>query len=172
LAPFSVELHTWGDEFGDLALKSVGTDLLVSARFKALWEREGLVGLSGFEPVEVVKVKRRRKLPGKPPRYFKAAVVRSQAVVDEVASDVELEEPATCPVCQLGSGIKRWKAIIIKAGTWSGEDIFLPRWVGDLVVTNRFKDFCEANAVKNAVFIPAEEYGHDFYPWEKESSPR
>jgi hypothetical protein len=168
LPPYRVELETWGSEFGDLAFPTAD-DILVSLRFKQLWEREGLVGLSGFEPVEVVKVRRHRKFRGDPPPYFKAAVVLSRAVVDNVASAVELEEQPMCPVCQLGSGIKRWKAIIIKPETWNGEDIFQLRWVGGFYVTNRFKEFCEANDIKNAVLIPAEEYGHDFYPWEKKS---
>ena len=140
---------------------------MVSLRFKQFWERQGLIGLSGFEPVEVVMVKRHRKLSGDPPPYFKAAVSLSRAVVDNVLSGVELEQPPTCSVCQLGSGIKRWKAIIIKPETWSGEDIFRPRWAGGLFVTSR-KRFCESNDVKNPVFIPAEEYGHHFYRGRKD----
>ena len=144
------------------------SDILVSLRFKELWENQGLAGLSDFEPVEVVKVTRHRKLVGEPPLYFKAAVVLSQAVVDDVASGVEQEEPPTCPACRLGGGIKCWRAIIIEPGTWDGIDIFRPRWAGAFLATSRFKDFCEVNEIRNAVFIPAEEYGHDFYPWEKE----
>ena len=169
LPPYRVEFDTRGREYGDLAFPTA-SDILVPLRFKQFWERQGLIGLSGFEPVEVVMVKRHRKLSGDPPPYFKAAVSLSRAVVDNVLSGVELEQPPTCSVCQLGSGIKRWKAIIIKPETWSGEDIFRPRWAGGLFVTSRFKRFCESNDVKNAVFIPAEEYGHDFYPWEKGSS--
>ena len=54
-----------------------------------------------------------------------------------------------------------------------GEDIFIARGLpGTIVVSERFKEWCEANEVRNAVFVPAEEYAHDFYPWEKESSAR
>jgi hypothetical protein len=158
-----VELETWGREYGDLAFPTA-TDLLVSSRFKQLWDRHGLVGLSEFEPVEVVRIRHHQILRGDPPPYLKAAVALSRAVVDNVASGMELDEPPTCRVCQLGSGIKRWKAIIIKAETWGGEDIFRPRWAGGFYVTNRFKQFCEANDIKNAVFIAAEEYAHDYYP--------
>jgi hypothetical protein len=161
LPPYRVELHSWGREFGDLTFPTA-SDLLVSLRFKELWERQGLIGLSDFEPVDVVKVTRHRKLVGEPPTYFKAAVVLGQAVVDSVASGVELEEPPTCPICRLGNGIKSWKALVIEPETWSGEDIFRPRWAADFLATSRFKNFCEANEMKNAVFIPAEEYGHNF----------
>ncbi len=169
LPPYRVELDCCGRQYGDLAFLNVGPDILVSQRFMELWDREGLVGLSGFDAVEIVKSRRHRKLRGGPPPYFKAAVALSQAVVDNIASGVQLDGAPTCPVCQLGSGIKRWKAIIIKPGTWSGEDIFRPRWAAGFFVTDRFKQFCEANDIRNAVFIPAEEYGHDFYPWEKEA---
>jgi len=169
LPPYRVELDTWGREYGDLAFLNVGSDILVSQRFIDFWEREGLVGLGSFEPVEVVKVRRHRALRGNPPRFFKSCVALSRAVVDNVASGVELDEPPTCPVCQLGNGIKRWKAIIIKTETWSGEDIFRPRWAGGFFVSSRFKALSELNKIKNAVFVPAEEYAHDYYPWEKQA---
>jgi hypothetical protein len=168
LPPYRVELDVWGSEFGDLAFPTAD-DLLVSLRFKELWEQHGFIGLSGFEPVEVVKVRRHRKFQGAPPPYFKAAVVLSKAVVDDVASGVEETKPPTCPVCRLGSGIKRWKAIIIKPETWSGEDVFQPRWSSGFFTTERFKEWCEINNMKNATFIPAEEYGYDYYPWEKQA---
>jgi hypothetical protein len=167
LPPYKVELETWGYQFGDIAFPSGGEELLVSLRFKKLWECQGLVGLNNFAPVETVEVRRHRKLIGEPPPYFKATVILSQAIVDYVASGVDMEESPTCPVCRLGSGVKRWKAVIIEPSTWSGEDIFRPRWAGAFLVTKRFKSFCEANEIKNTVFIPAEEYSHDFYPWEK-----
>ena len=160
------ELSTWGREFGDVAFPTA-SDILVSVRFKQLWERQGLVGLSNFKPVEVVKVTWHRKLVAEPPPYFKATVVLSQAVVDDVASGVEQEEPPTCPVCRKGGLVKCWRAIIIKPETWAGEDIFRPRWCGAFLATTKFKEFCEGNEIRNAVFIPADEYSHDFYPWEK-----
>jgi hypothetical protein len=166
LPPHRVEIETWGRVFGDLAFPTAST-ILVSLRFKELWASQELSGLGNFEPVEVVKVVRRRKLLEEPPEYFTADVILSRAVVDNAASGIEMERAPTCSVCRLGDGIKRWKAIIIEPGTWGGEDIFLPRWAGNLLVTSKFKDFCDANKITNAIFIPAEEYGHDFCPWEK-----
>ena len=171
LPPYRVELETWGREFGDLAFDG-GDDILVSERFKMLWDQEDLVGLSGFEPVEVVKIRRYRKVLGDPPRYFKATLARSRAAIDNEASGVECEVPATCPECRLGHIVKRWKAVILEPGTWSGEDIFLARGAGDFLVTPRFKSFCEAKAIKNAFFVPAEQSGHDFNPWEKSPDNR
>jgi len=165
LPPYRVELETWGSEFGDLAFLGGGDDILVSLRFKQLWNKHRLVGLSGFEPVKVLNVTRNRKIQGDPPAYFKAAVVASQAIVDFEASGYEwLKGPPTCSVCRIGDGVKRWKGTVVDPATWRGEDIFVPRATADFVTSERFKDFCEANAIKNAVLVPAETHGHDFYP--------
>ena len=59
--------------------------------------------------------------------------------------------------------IRSWKGTIVDESTWTGEDIFIARGSADFIVTQRFKDVCEANHVTNAVFVPAEESGHDFY---------
>lgn len=169
LPPFRVELDTWGNEFGDLAFLSVGTDVLISLRFKQLWERQLLVGLSGFEPVEIVKVRRHGKAAGDPPPYFRAVIPRSQTTVDFVASEFEWNDVPSCPVCYLGD-IKRWKRVVIDRSTWAQEDIFVARGLpGEFITSERFQEFCKANDLRNATLVPAEAYGHDFYPWERES---
>ncbi len=165
LPPFQVELVAWG-HYGDVLL-SPGCQLLVSHRFRDSYEKSGLNGIAGFEPVDIVKVKRRRKLQGAPP-YFKVELARSQAAIDDKASESEwLGDPDLCPICRLAKNdvtFLRNRRTIIEAGTWSGEDIFIPRGSGDFLVTLHFKEFCENNDIKNAVFVPAESFGHDYYP--------
>ncbi len=86
--------------------------------------------------------------------------------LDLAASGFEWLEPPTCPVCHKAT-IVRWKRLIVKDGTWTGEDIFRPRGMsGTSMVSQRFKDACELHGIKNAVFEPAETSGHDFYPWD------
>ncbi|HOA53254.1 MAG TPA: hypothetical protein PKI05_13450 [Thermogutta sp.] len=44
---------------------------------------------------------------------------------------------------------------------------FYPRGGGgEIIVSERFKQICERHAVKNACFVPAEEYSWDYYPHE------
>src|SRR4029078_8184867 len=50
LPPYQVELKLWGWHFGDIAY-GAGLNVLVSERFRALYEEHELVGLTGFEPV-------------------------------------------------------------------------------------------------------------------------
>lgn len=172
LPPYRVEIDTWGDHFGDCAFGGGCEWFLVSDRFRTLCAQSGITGLSGFYPVEAAKITRHnKKLRGTPPQYFKVDVVRSQTAVDPAASGFEWSEGTTlCPVCLFPKEgvIKRWRGIVVRSETWQGEDIFVPRGGGELVTTSRFKELCELNEVKNAVFVPAESYSHDYYPWEQQ----
>ncbi len=159
--PFRVVLEARGTEFGDFATTG-GEDILVSERFRDIYFRNQLKGLSGFEPVEIVRVKRKKKTLGDPPQYLRAAVPYTRTAIDLKASEFEWDEPPTCPDC-LSAIIRSWKRTIVDESTWTGEDIFIARGLFDFIVTQRFKDVCEANHVTNAVFVPAEESGHDFY---------
>lgn len=171
LPPYRIELETWGNEFGDIAILA-GTDLLVSTHFKEAWRRTDLKGLSGFEEVEIVKVIRRRTLIGNPPRYFRAVVSLSRTAIDLAASEFEWDSPPTCTKCLLANLVKRWKRIVIDRRTWTGEDIFIARGLsGTIIVSERFKEFCKVHNVKNACFLPAESFAYDFYPWERGASP-
>jgi hypothetical protein len=168
LPPFRVELELWGTEFGDFVF-GIGNDFLVSQKFKELYRREGLTGLSGLEPVEVVRIKSRRRKRPDPPPYFRAVVTRSRTAIDLKASEFEWLEPPTCLECRVAN-IVRWKRLVIEEGTWTGEDIFAARGLADTIVSERFKEVCESDAIKNAIFIPAESYAHDFYPGMKDPS--
>lgn len=168
LPPYSVDLETWGKKFGDLALSSP-PDLLVTERFRRLWLGSRMVGLSQFTPVKVAKVRRRRRMDDSLPSYLHTAAVVTRTEVDYAASGFEWEKSPDCLECRLGTLIKRWKRIVLDPTTWSGEDLFVPFQLGDFVATSRFKEFCETNGIAGAVFVPAEEYGHDFYPGENVS---
>ncbi len=166
LPPFRVEIESWGTEFGDV-VNAGASDLLVSDRFKRLYERHHLKGLIGFEAVEVVKLERHRKSRGDLPRYFKAGVVRSRTSIDQEASGFEWQEDQpVCPEClwQLASGALRgYRGIILRSGSWKGEDIFYPRGAPvNFIVSERFRDVCVENQFRNVVFLPA-----DCYAWHK-----
>jgi hypothetical protein len=166
LPPFRVEIETWGKEFGDV-VKVGAYDLLVSHRFKRLYEEHQLKGLVGFEPVEIVKVKRHRKSIAELPEYFKVSVVRSQTSIDQEASGFEWQsDEPICPEClwpQTSCTLRGYKGIVIKSGSWTGEDIFHPRGSPvNVIVSKRFRDVCVANQLRNVVFLPA-----DRYSWHK-----
>lgn len=167
LPPYRVEMETWGKNFGGLAFFGNPGWLLTSEKFRTVYEANGLSGLSGFEPTSVLKVKKHKKIAGSLPEYFKADVMRSSAEIHQDASGFDWDEEPVCPTCRLGRIIKRWKKIMIVPGTWTGEDIFIARGLpGTYITTERFKQVCEQNHIKNAILFPTESYGRDFYPWE------
>jgi len=166
LPPLRVEFRVCRRGYCDLVFPA-GGDILVSLRFRQIYESEGLTGLSGFDPVEIVKIRPKSRAQEPPPKYYRVHVASSQAVVDPEASGWDPpEDKPLCPVCRVPSKKKRWTGIIITPGTWSGEDIFCPRGTGTVIVSYRFKQVCERHAVTNATFVPAEEFAYDFYPHE------
>jgi len=170
LPPYRVTLELFGERFGDFVF-GTGNDFLVSQKFRDVYFRTRLTGLTGFDIVTVTNIKsmrvpRHKSFP-QPPAYFRVCPVRGEAAIDIVASGLEWEKPPTCPRCKTGIK-KRWKRLVLEQGTWTGEDVFAPRGLSCIMVTQRFKDACEQNGITNAVFIPAESAGHDFYPGEKD----
>ncbi|ATB42024.1 hypothetical protein CYFUS_007500 [Cystobacter fuscus] len=163
LPPYRVNLELHGDALGDF-IKNSAYDLLISERFAEAFRTEELIGLEGFHPVEVLRVRRMRKGPRKPvtvPRYFVVSTCFGPAAVDLVFSRMRISEPPSCPECRM-SGIDTIHGFTLEPGTWRGEDIFRPRGlVGDLVVSERFKDFVERHGLTNMRLTPTEQFVRD-----------
>jgi len=171
LPPYNIELELWDTGYGDIAF-GPGNHILVSERFKILWEEHVLAGLDGFAPVSIEKVIKHVRFEASPPEYYLTSVVQSEAVIDQIQSGFEWEsgEEPKCDHCRLG-GIKRWKRIVLEPDTWSGENLFRPRGLsGTIMVDQRFKEFADQFKITNCCLIPSEEYARDFYPWEKEEA--
>jgi len=164
LPPFRVILEVFGEEFGDFAFMGGSDDFLVSQRFREVYFQSGLTGLLGFDPVDVIRVESHGKGLSGPPKYFCVRPHYGETELDLAASGFEWEDQPTCSRC-FTADVVRWKRLVIKSSSWTGEDIFCPRGLSSaILVSMRFKEACERNGVKNAVFIPAEESGYDFNP--------
>jgi hypothetical protein len=163
LPPYRVKLELYGQELGDFIKRSTHA-FLISERFAEAFRAEGLTGLEGFHPVEVVRVRSRRKRVGKAstvPRYFVVSARYGRAAVDLVLNRVRTLRTPTCSECRSG-GISAINGFVVESGTWSGEDIFRPRGMpGELVVSERFKAFAERHALTNVVLTPTEQYVWD-----------
>jgi hypothetical protein len=162
LPPYRVELVLHGEELGDF-IKATGDDLLVSERFAQAFREEGLTGLEGFHPVEVVRVRRKRRGP-KPalvPHYLAVTACFGRAAVDVARSRIRYSKPPTCEECR-SEGVDTIHGFTLEAGTWQGEDIFRPRGMqGRLVVSERFARFVERHGFTNMRLIPTEELVSD-----------
>jgi hypothetical protein len=163
LPPYRVQLELHGEQPGDYA-RGPGYERLVSERFAEAFRTEGLIGLEGFHPVEVVRVRRRGKKALKPltvPRYYVVWPCFGRGAVDVVLNRVRVSNPPTCTECR-STGVDAINGFVLEPGTWGGEDIFRPRGMqGDIVVSERFKSFVERHGLTNLVLIPTEQFVWD-----------
>ncbi|WP_375770582.1 hypothetical protein NR798_06705 [Archangium gephyra] len=159
LPPYRVELVLHGEELGDF-METSGDDLLVSERFARAFREEGLTGLEGFHPVEVVRVRRKRRGP-KPvhvPHYLAVTPCFSHAAVDMARSRiVYADDPPTCEECREATKNAIY-GYTLEPGTWRGEDIFRPRGLyGRLTVSERFARFVERHGFTHMKLTPTEQ---------------
>ena len=159
LPPYRVELVLYGEQPGDF-MKVAGDDLLVSERFAQAFREEGLTGLEGFHPVEVVRVRRKRRgsTLAHIPRYFAVKACFGRAAVDVTRSRLDYGKPPTCEDCR-SAGLNAIHGFTLEEGTWRGEDIFHPRGLlGVLTVSERFERFVEKHGFTNMRLTPSEQY--------------
>ncbi len=159
LPPYRVNLELYGQAPGDF-IDGPGYNVLISERFADAFRAEGLTGLLGFHPVEVVRVKRKRKgpKPGAVPPYFAVTVCFSRAAVDDGRSRVRRFSPVTCPECR-DPGRDSIHGFTLEPGTWQGEDVFRPRGLqGRILVSERFAGFVKRQGLTNMKLTPTEEF--------------
>ena len=174
LSPARVELEGWGSLWGDIAF-GPGDQVLISERCKRAVAEAGLNGFARLDPVVVEKVRRRRpSIKGDPPDYWLATVARSRAMLDESASGLEREDDGTvCTECGLGGVIKRLRRVVLRPGTWSGEDVFFARGLpGTILASERFKSLCETAGLANCSLVDAATFSFDHYPQERAAGIR
>lgn len=162
LPPYRVELEVYGQGFGDF-VEGPGYDVLISQRVAEAFRAEGLTGLLGFNPVEVVGVRRKHKgsKPAAVPSYFAVTACFGRGAVDEARSRLRRDKPVTCPECR-STGVDTIHGFALESGTWQGEDVFRPRGLqGDIVVSERFAEFVQRHGFTNMKLTPTEEYVWD-----------
>lgn len=153
----SAKPEKWGD-----FLWGAGIDLMVSNRFKTIYEAEGLTGITMFyPPAEIVRVGRRKTgdLPSPLPEYHLIEIIWNGANLDDEASQAIRKEAK----CEFHRGaVESLEHIVIEPGSWTGVDIFEARGLpGRVVVSERLKQVIEAYKLKNAWLIPAGKYAYD-----------
>ena len=159
LPPYRVVLELYGRGLGDFVEGPGGNSFLISERMADLFRAEGLTGLLGFDPVEVVRVRRKRKgpQPEAAPRYFVVTPCRSQSAVDVARSRIRYDKPVTCPECR-SAGLDSIHGFVLEPGTWQGEDVFRARGLaGRVIVSERFAEFVRRHELTNMKLIPSEE---------------
>ena len=133
--------------------------LMVSARFKAIYEVEAMKGVSIFHPAAtIVKLGNQKKgnLPEQLPEYHLIEVTWNAANLEDVASKV-VRKRFDCQFCR--GSIEMHDGIFLEEGSWDGSDIFEARGLpGKVLISERFKQVVESHQLKNTLLVPAEDY--------------
>jgi hypothetical protein len=162
LPPHRAELELHGKSLGDF-VEGPGNEVLISERMAEAFRAEGLTGLLGFHPAEVLRVRRKRKgpKPGAVPPYFVVSACFASATVDVARSRLRYDAPITCPECR-SAGMDSIHGFVLEPGSWKGEDVFRARGVtGRLIVSERFASFVAHHGLTNIKLTPTEEYVRD-----------
>jgi hypothetical protein len=162
LPPYRIELVLHGEEFGDF-IKAPGDDLLVSERFAKAFREEGLTGLEGFHPVEVLRVrgKRRGPKPSHVPPYLAVTACFGSGAVDLGGSRFRGASPPSCEECRY-MDFEAVHGYTLEPGSWRGEDIFRPRgFPGRVLVSECFERFVTGHGFTNLRLTPTEEFVWD-----------
>ncbi|WP_240359252.1 hypothetical protein [Pyxidicoccus trucidator] len=156
--PYQGDLEFYGQAFGDLLEGPSG--LLVTERFAEDFKAEGLTGLSGFHPVEVKRVRRKRRGPklGPLPTYLYVTPDYGHPALDTERSRILSKQPMACSWCRY-VGPDAIDGLTLEEGTWNGEDVFRPRGMwGVILVSERFRRFAERHAMSHMAMVPIEKY--------------
>ncbi|MCP3097838.1 hypothetical protein LZ198_03000 [Myxococcus sp. K15C18031901] len=166
LPPYRVELRLLGATPGDfLQSHGAGADLIVSQRLADAFRAAGLVGLKGFDPVEVVRVRGKRGTSKDAdvamPRYFAVTTTFGSALVDEARSHILRPGPFDCDYCR-AVGTDGINGFTLEPGSWNGDDVFEPRGLpGVRVVSERFARFVTEHGLTHMTLTPTERYVWD-----------
>jgi hypothetical protein len=165
LPPYRAVLELHGKDLGDFA-DGPGFELLISERMAEAFRAEGLTGLLGFHPAEVVSVRPRRKKQALSAScYFVVSACFGRGVVDDARSRLRRSSPVTCLECH-STGVDSIHGFVLEPGTWQGEDVFRPRGQqGSIVVSERFARFVQRHGFTNMQLTPTEEYVWDPLHW-------
>lgn len=156
LPPYRVNVRTWGEGAGDFIFGV--WDLLVSDRFRLAWTNARLRGLDAFEQVEIAEM-RGRGLSRPAPVCFRVAPHCGPTALDFQRSFVERTAEPLCLACGQGATIQSVQGLSIAESTWSGEDMFRPLGMADLIVASaRLHDLITGYDLKNANLVPLEQY--------------
>lgn len=156
LSPRTVKLSK--PKYGDFIFGTFST-FLCSERFKDLYTKSKLKGIIDFQPVDILKINRKKANSPEPPTYFNVVIAIGEGRIDEIKSKMvkEYDQPK-CNYCMSGI-IESFEGVYIDVKTWDGKDIFYPRGLpGTIVITSHFYDFLVKNNFTNISVVPSKEY--------------
>lgn len=162
LPPHRLKLSSSRSEkWGDLVW-GAGFTLVVSARFKAIYEAENMEGISRFyPPATIVRAgsKTIDSLSKRPPVYHLVEITWNGANLDDQASGA-IRKRSSCGFHR--GSVRSVERVMLEVDSWTGADIFGARGLsGVVLVSERFRQVVDTYQVTGGLLIPAERYAYD-----------
>jgi len=178
---------------GDFVAGTGGVDLLVSQRFRDVYEEEAMTGIERFIPIEVVQnPPRKSAAPPHPPLfeigtakkerrpivsvpipilygvYFKHTMTRT--IKEEMGIEwMTQPQPDYCRTCGPGGGgnggcFLSYERVVVDTDSWTGEDFFIAvNFPGTILLSDRAREFIERNDFTNCQVVPCEQASFAFF---------
>jgi hypothetical protein len=131
----SAKPEKWGD-----FIWGAGFQLMVSGRFKLLYDTEGLTGIVYFHPpAKIVRAGNKKcgELSTTLPDYHLVDIKWNGANLDDSASGI-VREQVKCEFCRVGRLLSLNK-VTLELGSWDGSDIFMARGLpGSIMVSKHW----------------------------------
>ena len=160
---------------GDFVSGVIGSNLIVSERFKEKYEESGMTGIEKFTKLNVIQMGSKRNTSHSIPAIYGATIKITTTQVDYEKMNVTWFSEPNANICDLcspggggGSGIyQSYKSIVFKTRTLTDFDFFIPiNFVGNIMLTERAKTFIEQNKFTNVILTAHTEAKHDIFKME------
>lgn len=171
LPPFNIIIKQ-PKNIGDFVGGIIGMDLIVSENFKNKYEHSGLTGIDQFIELNVVQMGAKKNINYPFPKLFGATIKISNTRVDYDKMGVtwfSKPEKNICDVCCPGAGgdggiYQTYDKIAFEAKTLTGLDFFIAiNFVGNIIISEKAKDFIETNNFSNVKLTLDFETKHDIF---------
>lgn len=138
--------------------------LIISERFKQMYEKERLTGIAEFEDLEYVKYTK-QKNGTKPPNYYNAVIPFSESVFFDTQKTVIRGKPhaqkmqPTCQHCEpFDMIVDHFDKLALNTTNWDGMDIFRVYGYGKPFLSQRMKDKIVEYGLTNCELVNVDEF--------------
>ena len=157
---------------GDFVGGIIGTDLIVSQKFRDKYQQSALTGITKFTELNVVEMRTKRNTSYTIPKLYGATIEIANTQVDYDKMNVtwfSKPEKNICNLCCPSGGgeggiYQTYDKIVIKQDTLTDYDFFIAiNFIGNVMVTERAKSFIHTNNFTNVILTKDFEAKHDIF---------
>ena len=144
----------------DRLIQWLNEPLVISERFLTAFRKSELTGIKAFHEIEILNSQHMKEVNCYPVRYYWAELSFNQSVSVDLKTTVITGQRRdwSCAICNpFGMSCDRIEQFGLDTTHWNGIDIFR-LYIGEIICSQRFKDFIDENDLTNFLLVPIEKY--------------